>query len=163
MLRKINKSGLVWLWLPIVLIALDRYSKFWVSEHLTFFEPCRILPIFNLTLAHNRGAAFSFLDSAGGWQNWLFGALAVIVSGIVIVWLSMLSSKDRWMNIALCLILTGALGNAWDRMLYGYVIDFLDFHLGSWHFAIFNIADSAICIGAFMIFLNWARKKNPTS
>lgn len=162
MRKKLLSTGLAWLWLVILLIAIDRYSKFWVAHHLSFFEPFEILPIFNLTLAYNTGAAFSFLHSASGWQNWAFGSLAIVISGMVIVWLSTLPARAYWLNIALCLILTGALGNAWDRLLYGYVIDFLDFHLNDWHFAIFNIADSAICVGAVMLCWHWvfASKKS---
>lgn len=158
MLKKMRETGLIWLWLPIVLIGIDRYSKWWVANHLTFFEPYPVLPMFNLTLAYNTGAAFSFLDSASGWQNWFFSGLALVVSITVITWLAKIPANARWLSVALCLILTGALGNAWDRMSYGYVIDFLDFHLDGWHFAIFNIADSAICIGAFMMLFKFARK-----
>ncbi len=152
------KSGLAWLWLAVLFIALDRYSKGWVVSHLSLHEPLEILPVFDLTLAYNTGAAFSFLHSMSGWQNLLLGGLAVIISIAVLIWLSRTSIKEWWLNIALCLILSGALGNAWDRALYGYVIDFLSFHLGGWYFAIFNVADSAICVGAFMLIWYWFRK-----
>lgn len=154
-IRKIFRSGLIWLWITILFFILDRLAKIWAVQHLALYEPLTIFPFFNLTLAHNTGAAFSFLHSASGWQNLLFGGLALIVSIVIIYWLAKLSSRDRWLSIALCLILGGALGNAWDRMSYGYVIDFFDFHLGNWHFAIFNTADSAICVGAAMLFLHW--------
>ncbi len=154
--KKLYTSGLVWLWIAILILVIDRYSKLWIVDHLTFQEPLRILPFFNLTLAFNTGAAFSFLHSASGWQNWFLGGLAIIISILVLYWLAKSPARAGWMNIALCLILGGALGNAWDRMLYGYVIDFLSFHLGDWHFAIFNLADSAICVGAFMVFLHWS-------
>jgi len=156
MLKKaILKSGLVWLWLSIAIIFIDRFSKWWVLTHLTYQEPLKIFPVFNLTLAYNKGAAFSFLHTASGWQNLFLGGLAFVVCAVILVWLYRQSRKDYWMNIALSLILGGALGNAWDRIRHGYVIDFLDFHLGEWHFAIFNIADSAICIGAFILLLHW--------
>jgi signal peptidase II len=113
------------------------------------------LPFFNLTLAFNTGAAYSFLHNASGWQNSLLTSLAVIVSACIVYWLSQLSARAYWAVIALTLVLGGALGNAWDRLLYGHVVDFLDFHLGGWHFAIFNIADSAICVGAFMLIVEW--------
>jgi signal peptidase II len=157
MLKKMSSSGLVWLWLTIILVAFDQVTKFWVTHHLHFFEPFRILPFLNLTLAYNTGAAFSFLHSASGWQNWIFSTLAIIVSFVVLFWLGKLPGRNRWLSIALCLILAGALGNAWDRMTYGYVIDFLDFHAVDWHFAIFNIADGAICVGAAMLFWDWIR------
>lgn len=158
MLKRLMASGLAWWWLPVLLVVIDRYSKWWVSEHLTLYVPMRITSMLNLTLAYNTGAAFSFLHSQSGWQNWLFGGLAAIISALVIAWLTRLPVRAYWMCAALCLILAGAIGNAWDRMLYGHVIDFIDFHIGAWHFAIFNIADSAICVGAGMLFLHWARE-----
>jgi len=159
-MKKLSSTGLVWLWVTIVVIAIDRYSKYWVVKHLVAFEPLQILPFFNFTLAYNTGAAFSFLHSASGWQNWVLGSLATIVSAVIIYYLYLSIARARLVNIALCLILGGALGNAWDRILYGYVVDFLDFHLGNWHFAIFNVADSAICLGAFMLIMHWAFEKN---
>lgn len=158
-IKKCLSTGLAWLWLTILVIVLDRYSKLWVSEHLTFLEPFKILSFFNLTLAYNTGAAFSFLHTASGWQNLFLGGLAFIVSIIMIACLAKSPVNARWLNIALCLVLGGALGNAWDRILYGYVIDFFDFHLGQWHFAIFNVADSAITVGAFMLILHWLIQK----
>ncbi|OGT42783.1 MAG: signal peptidase II [Gammaproteobacteria bacterium RIFCSPHIGHO2_12_FULL_37_34] len=155
MLKKIFSSGFAWLWLAIVILALDRFAKIWVIDHLIMGEPFSILPIFNLTVAFNTGAAFSFLNSASGWQNIFLGSLAVVVSVVILVWLWRLSVRDYWLCISLNLILGGALGNVWDRVLYGYVVDFFDFHLGDWHFAIFNMADSAITIGAGMMLLHW--------
>lgn len=153
--KRLSSSGLIWSWVTIVVMGVDRLSKYWVIHHLQFFEPVRITPFFNFTLAYNTGAAFSFLHSASGWQNIFLGGLALIISAIVFFWLSKLPSTAKWNSIALCLILGGALGNAWDRMLYRFVVDFLDFHLGDWHFAIFNIADAAISIGAFMLVVHW--------
>lgn len=159
MLRKIFSSGIVMLWISVLVIVIDRYTKIWAVDHLAFHESLRVLPFFNLTLAYNTGAAFSFLHSASGWQNWFLGGLALVVSITVVVWLAKLSVREYWQTTALCLVLGGALGNAWDRILYGYVIDFLSFHWGDWYFAIFNIADSAICVGAFMLFVYWMRKE----
>lgn len=157
MRKKIFSTGLRWLWIAIFVILIDRYAKYWSINHLTFAEPLEILPFFNLTLAYNTGAAFSFLHDASGWQNLFLGGLALVVSIAILYWLYQSKAQQRWMNIALCFILGGALGNAWDRMLYGYVIDFFDFHLGDWHFAIFNTADSAITLGAFMLILSWMK------
>ncbi len=155
MRKSIFRTGLVWLWVAFLVIVLDRLSKTWMVQHLIAYEPLQILPIFNFTLAYNTGAAFSFLHSAAGWQTLLFSSLALVVSAVIIYWLAKASSRQWWMSIALTLILGGALGNAWDRWLYGHVIDFLDFHLEGWHFAIFNMADSAICVGTVMLLLNW--------
>ena len=156
--EKLYSSGLAWLWITVVVMLIDRWSKMWVSTHLVLYEPLEILPVFNLTLAYNKGAAFNFLHSASGWQNLFLGGLAVVVSAFILYWLFHASSRSRWMSIAMCLVLAGALGNAWDRLLYAHVIDFFDFHLGTWHFAIFNVADSAICVGAAMLFLSWWRE-----
>lgn len=153
--KKIFTSGLPWLWVAILLIVIDRYTKVWAMNNLSFAVPLKILPIFNLTLVYNSGAAFSFLHTATGWQNIFLGSLAYIVSVIILFWLYKLPIREIWLNVALTLILGGALGNAWDRSLYGYVTDFFDFHIGAWHFAIFNVADSAICVGAFMMIAHW--------
>lgn len=154
-LSRFKSTGLVWLWLTVLLVIVDRWSKIWVTDHLYAFNPLEVTSFLNLTLAYNTGAAFSFLHSASGWQNWLFGILAAVVSVFIIVWLSRLPRVAWWQSSAMCLILSGAIGNAWDRITYGYVIDFIDFHIHDWHFAIFNIADSAICVGAFMLVFCW--------
>ncbi len=148
-------SGLVWIWIAVAVILIDRASKIWVMHHLSLYQPWEILPVFNLTLAYNTGAAFGFLHSASGWQNIFFGGLAAIVSLIIIYTLVKLPARAVWMSIALSFILGGALGNVWDRLQYQYVIDFLAFHLGDWHFAIFNLADSAIFVGAVMLLIHW--------
>ena len=152
------RSGLMWLWIAVIVIVLDRLSKTWVVTHLTAYEPQEIFSFFNLTLAYNTGAAWSFLHSAAGWQTIIFSSLALLVSISIIFWLATLSPREWWSSIALALIVGGALGNAWDRWLYGHVIDFLDFHLGSWHFAIFNVADSGISVGAAMMILLWIKQ-----
>lgn len=157
-MSRVLTSGLVWLVLAVIIIAIDRNSKIWMMDHLQFGEPVALLPFLNLTLAYNTGAAFSFLNSASGWQHYLLGGLAISVSAFIIAWLAKLPRNDYWHSIALSLILAGALGNAWDRLLYGHVIDFVNFHLGDWHFAIFNVADSAICVGAFMLIVMWLRQ-----
>lgn len=159
-MKKILSHGLSWIWVSLLVLAIDRYTKMWVLHHLAIQEPVKILPFFNLTLAYNKGAAFSFLNAASGWQNWFLGGLAILISIVILGWLSKLPPRSYWLAVALSLILGGALGNAWDRTLYGYVIDFLSFHLGSWHFAIFNIADSAICVGAFMVVIYWFRQRD---
>ena len=162
-MRRLLSTGLSFLWITILILIIDRYAKILAYQYLVLSEPFEILPVFNLTLAFNKGAAFSFLHSQPGWQHFLLGGLALFVSMVILVWLFRLKSKDRWVSIALCFILGGALGNVWDRVLYGQVVDFFDFHLGDWHFAIFNTADSAISIGAFMLILSWfmdSRKDN---
>jgi signal peptidase II len=154
-MRKLATTGLVWCWVSVLVIALDRLTKYLVVTNLTLLEPLRVFPFFNVTLAYNTGAAFGFLHSDSGWQTTFFCTLVVIVGLFIIIWLYRLPRQAIISNLALTLILGGAIGNAWDRLLYGHVIDFFDFHLKGWHFAIFNIADCAICIGAFFLVLQW--------
>lgn len=150
--ENISSSGsLKWLWITAVVVALDQITKFAVVGAFTLHEQLPLMPFFNLTLAHNPGAAFSFLSDSDGWQRWFFTIIALGVSIAIVVWLKRLPSSDRWMGIALALILGGALGNVWDRMTLGYVIDFLDFYVDQWHWPAFNVADSAITIGAVML------------
>jgi len=149
---QISSSGsLKWLWITVVVVALDQITKLAVVGAFTLHEQMPLMPYFNLTLAHNPGAAFNFLSDATGWQRWFFTAIALGVSVAIVVWLKRLPSGDRWMAIALALILGGALGNVWDRMTLGYVIDFMDFYVDQWHWPAFNVADSAITVGAVML------------
>jgi signal peptidase II len=115
--------------------------------------PHPMLPGFNLTLLHNTGAAFSFLHDGAGWQRWLFTAIAVIVAGVVVLWLARIGGGQRWASCSLALILGGALGNLIDRVRLGYVVDFIQIYYGAWSFPAFNLADSAITVGACMLIL----------
>jgi len=156
-------GSLKWLWITVVVVALDQITKLAVVGAFTLHEQMPLVPYFSLTLAHNPGAAFSFLSDASGWQRWFFTAIALGVSVAIVVWLKRLPSGDRWMAIALALILGGALGNVWDRMTLGYVIDFMDFYVDQWHWPAFNVADSAITIGAVMLGIDaifFAKAKN---
>lgn len=146
-------KGIIWIWIAIMVIGIDHYSKLWALNNLKYHEHLQILSILDLTLAYNTGAAFGFLHTASGWQNILFCSIQIFASVAIIILLSRSPSRVRWLNIALSLILGGALGNAYNRIIYGHVIDIISFHLGNYYFAIFNIADSAICLGAFMLFL----------
>ena len=142
-----------WLWLSALIIVLDQLSKAWITSHFAYGENLYILSVFNLVLAHNTGAAFSFLSDAGGMQRWLFSIIAVVAS----VWIVTLLRKHAaqpLFSLALSLILGGALGNLIDRIAYGYVVDFLSFHCGEHYFPAFNLADSAITCGAFLMILD---------
>ena len=139
-----------WLSLSALVIALDQLSKAWVTSHFFYHESFTILSVFNLVLEHNTGAAFSFLRDAGGWQRWLFSAIAIVAS-IWIVWLLRRHAHQKLFCFALALILGGALGNLIDRIAYGYVVDFLDFYWDTYHFPAFNLADSAITCGAALL------------
>lgn len=147
-----------WLWLSALVIALDQLSKAWIINHFAFGESYTVLSVFNLVLAHNTGAAFSFLNDAGGIQRWLFSIIAIAAS----VWIVRLLSKHRaqlLFALALSMILGGALGNLIDRLAYGYVVDFLSFHWGEHYFPAFNLADSAITCGAFLLILDSFKEK----
>ena len=142
-----------WLWLSVLIIVLDQASKLWITSHFAYGESLAVLGIFNLVLAHNTGAAFSFLSDAGGMQRWLFSAIAIVVSAWI-VWLLRRHSAQTLFALALSLILGGALGNLIDRIAYGYVVDFLSFHWNEHYFPAFNVADSAITCGAFLMILD---------
>jgi len=148
-----NETGLRWLWITLLFLILDQVSKYCVASTFDYRETLNILPFFNLTYVHNPGAAFSFLADQGGWQRWFFTAIASIASIIFIVWMAKTPKQQRLLGIAFSLILSGAVGNLIDRALFGYVIDFLDFHWAGSHFAAFNVADSAIFIGAALMIL----------
>ena len=154
MTKKICSTGLSWLWVAVLVLIVDHITKYLIQKYFVLYSIIPITEFFNFTLAYNKGAAFSFLDQFSGWQTWLLGGISVIVSVGILFWLTRISSKQQWLGIALALVLGGALGNLSDRLLYGHVIDFLDFHLGHWHWPTFNIADSAICVGAFMLFID---------
>lgn len=142
-----------WLTLSALVIALDQLSKAWVASHFGYGETLHVLGVFNLVLAHNTGAAFSFLSEAGGMQRWLFSIIAVVAS-VWIIWLLRRHVAQTLFALALSLILGGALGNLVDRIMYGYVVDFLSFHWDTHYFPAFNLADSAITCGAFLLILD---------
>lgn len=149
-----------WLLVTLGVMSSDLLTKYLAYTSLQPYSPWQITPFFNITLAFNKGAAFSFLNNAGGWQHYLFIALALIISIVLMIWLYRLQTHERWQGLAIAFILGGAWGNVYDRLNYGFVIDFLDFHIGQYHWPIFNIADSAICIGAaLMLFLSIREQK----
>ncbi|EON90707.1 lipoprotein signal peptidase [Marinobacter lipolyticus SM19] len=151
-------AKLKWLWLSVLVIALDLGTKAMATAMLTYGNPVPVIPSFNLTLLHNTGAAFSFLAGADGWQRWFFVVLAIGVSVALVIWLRSLKRHETWLAVAVALILGGALGNVYDRVVHGYVVDFLHFYWQDWHFPAFNLADTAITIGAGMMILDMFRK-----
>jgi signal peptidase II len=142
-----------WLWLSLAIIGLDQYTKQLVESAFVKYESMAVLPFFNLTLVYNEGAAFSFLSDQGGWQRWFFVVLALVVTLVLVLWIKRLSRAERLIAIALSLVVGGAVGNLIDRVMYGHVIDFLDFYYGQWHWPAFNVADSAIFIGVMLMLL----------
>jgi signal peptidase II len=148
---------LKWFWLSAVVLLLDQGSKLLADARLVFYEPVPLLPFFNLRLAYNTGAAFSFLGNAGGWQRWFFAGISVLVVGVLVVWMRRLKPEQWQLSLAFALIIGGALGNLIDRLVYGHVIDFIDVYYKTWHWPTFNIADSAITLGAGLLLLDaWA-------
>ena len=151
--ERTSPSALRWLWLALLVVILDQITKVWAEGALEFGEPVEIFSWFNLTLLYNRGAAFSFLAAAGGWQRFLFLGIGLIATVVIVVWLRRLQPHERMTAVGLVLILGGAVGNLVDRALYGHVIDFIDWHYHGWHWPAFNIADSAITLGAVLVVL----------
>ncbi|EOD78429.1 lipoprotein signal peptidase [Grimontia sp. AD028] len=151
-----KQSGLRWLWLALLVFVLDIGSKLLVMNTMGYGWSNRIevLPFFNLLYVHNYGAAFSFLSDAGGWQRWFFAAIALGVSGMLVYWMRQTPSTNRILNVAYALVIGGAIGNLFDRLVHGYVVDFLDFYVGNYHWPAFNLADTGIVIGAVLIVLD---------
>jgi len=142
-----------WLWFAIAAMVLltDQLTKLWIVENYTYGAGDSITAFFNLVHVRNYGAAFSFLDNEGGWQRWGFSFFAAVISVVLVVWIARLSPQQKLEGLALGLILGGALGNLYDRVTLGFVVDFLDFHWSGWHFPAFNVADSGITLGAILI------------
>ena len=153
-------KNFLWLILSAVVFTCDYASKQWAFTSLDPYQSEVITSFFSITLAFNKGAAFSFLNSASGWQHLFFISISSIISIVLLVWLYQLKSNEKFQACAISLILGGAWGNLYDRFQYRFVIDFLDFHLGNYHWPIFNLADSAVCIGAVvMLFLTFKEAK----
>lgn len=151
--------ALRWYGLAVVVILLDQYTKGLASSSLEYGRPVPVFPWFNLTLQHNTGAAFSFLSDAGGWQRYFFSVVAIGISTALAVWLYLLPRKQLLLALSLGLILGGALGNLWDRLVLGYVVDFISVHYGGRYFPAFNLADAAISVGAAcMLFDSFVNK-----
>jgi signal peptidase II len=145
---------LKWLWISLLVIALDQITKQYAQAQLTPHEAVNLFPYFDWFLTYNTGAAFSFLAGAGGWQRWLFTLIAVVVSIVIVQWIRKLSGEEILTGLSLSLILGGAIGNLIDRVLFGHVIDFIQVWLGSYPFPAFNLADSAISVGAVLLILS---------
>ena len=151
-----------WTWLSIVVVVLDQVTKALAEAYLIEYRSVSVLPLFNLTLLYNTGAAFSFLSDAGGWQRWFFVFLSTVVSIVIYRWLRLLPAHERATAIALALVLGGAVGNLIDRLATGRVVDFIDVYWSVHHWPAFNIADSAITIGVLLlIYLSFFPAKKP--
>lgn len=143
-----------WLLVAAILVVLDYWTKHLASQNLELYRPVPITGWLNLTLAHNEGAAFSLLADAGGWQRWFFIIITIVISLILLVWLWTQPAGSRMLPAALTLVLGGALGNLIDRVRQGYVVDFVDVYVGTWHWPAFNLADAAITVGVILLLLD---------
>jgi signal peptidase II len=150
---KSSSSMLPWLGLALILLIADQFTKVLVMGYYKLGDSTTVTSFFNIVRAHNTGAAFSFLSNAAGWQRWLFTAIG-IAAALLILWMLKSHAGQKLFAFAMACILGGALGNVIDRMLHGYVVDFLDFHWAGWHFPAFNVADSAITVGAICLILD---------
>jgi len=154
-------SALRWYALALVVIVLDQLSKNWAVASFEYARPELVNGFWDWLLLYNHGAAFSFLSDEGGWQRWFFTAIAAVVSLVLCGWLARIQPVMRWEPIALGLILGGAVGNLYDRVMLGYVVDFISLHYQGQRWPAFNIADSAICVGAVMLLVDLWRQPKP--
>jgi signal peptidase II len=163
MLKIFSQTGMRFLWLSVLGLVLDQLTKNWILDNIEVYQSIQITSFFNITHVYNYGAAFSFLSEAGGWQRWFFTIIAFGVSGLILWWLKQTTKEQVILPVAFCLILGGALGNAYDRLIHGYVIDFLVVYYEDWYWPAFNVADSSIFLGATLLivemFINKEQKK----
>lgn len=157
--RLISQTGLRFLWVSLLIIALDQWTKLEVIANIDLYQSIQLTSFFNLRHVRNYGAAFSFLYDAGGWQRYFLTAVALIVSVVILWWLKQASKEQKLLPVAFSFILGGAIGNVIDRIAYGYVVDFLDFYYQSYHWPAFNVADSAIFIGASLLIIDMFKNK----
>lgn len=150
--QRLGTRCVLWLALSLVVVAIDQLTKLLITENLSLYQRVNVLPVLDLVRMHNTGAAFSFLADASGWQNWLFAGVAIVVSAALVWWLvSLPRSGQAVLALGLALVLGGAIGNLVDRVLYGYVIDFILWYYREWSYPAFNVADSAITCGVILI------------
>ncbi|MEK6731430.1 MAG: signal peptidase II [Pseudomonadota bacterium] len=148
-----NLKKLNWLFISAFVLVLDQWTKLIALKYLDMYIARPIMPFLNFTLAYNTGAAFSFLDAASGWQRWLFIGIALSVAVLALIWLLRSHNNEHLLPVALALIMGGAVSNVLDRIRLGSVVDFIDVYVKTWHWPAFNVADSAICIGVFILLL----------
>ena len=157
-MREANAGWARWLLLSATIVAADLATKAWISHAFAPGEVLTVTPFFNLVLVYNTGAAFSFLAGAGGWQRWFFMAVSIVVS-VAIVWMLSRRENHPLLSAALALVLGGALGNLYDRVTLGHVVDFVQLHAGGYYWPAFNVADSAISIGVVLLVWDSLRAK----
>jgi signal peptidase II len=158
----ISQTGLRFTWISLIAIVLDQVTKQAIVNSMDLYQSIEITSFFNLTYVHNYGAAFSFLYDAGGWQRYFLSIIAIGVSIVIVWWLKKSPKEQLLLPVAFSFILGGAVGNVLDRILHGYVIDFLDFYYSTYHWPAFNVADSAIFIGAALLIIDMFKNKDET-
>ncbi|MDT0595833.1 signal peptidase II [Glaciecola petra] len=159
MLNLLKQTGLRFLWISVIVFVVDQASKMAIVNAMYEFESIQITSFFNLFYVHNHGAAFSFLSNASGWQRYFLSAVALIVSALILWWLRQSNRDQILLPVAFSFILGGAIGNVFDRIVHGYVIDFLDFYYKTSHWPAFNVADSAIFLGAVLLIIDMFKNK----
>jgi signal peptidase II len=148
--------NILWLSLSLVFFLSDQYVKTWILSHVQSYELIPVNGYWNTTLVYNTGVAFGFLHHAGMWHTWVFSIFGMIMSVVFAIWLWRLPKACHVRAFALSCLLGGALSNLYDRLTLGYVVDFIDIHVGAWHWPVFNIADALICLGAFLLIIEHA-------
>ena len=155
-----EKTGnLRWLYLSIVIMIIDQWTKYYAVHHLNLFDHYHVMSFFDLSLTYNTGAAWSFLSLASGWQRWFLSMFAIVISIFILIWLQRTPKNCYFRLASLALIFGGACGNLLDRIRLGYVIDFIDLYIKNWHWPIFNIADIAISLGMIMLMITVFQKR----
>lgn len=158
------QTGLQWLWITIIFFIVDQATKHYAVYYFNeigVYKTVEVMPFFNFVLRYNPGAAFSFLADQGGWQVFFFSTISILVSIALLIWLYSVPAKQKWISISLTLVLAGALGNLYDRIVIGEVVDFIDWYYGDYHWPAFNIADAVIMLGAVMMLLEGFFNKEP--
>jgi signal peptidase II len=146
-----KSSGLWWLWISVLAVVSDQATKWWIIDAVEYGEHMPVFSWFDITHAHNLGAAFSFLHDAGGWQRYFLTGVALVISVLLLWWMKSTPKSNKVLGMSYSLILGGAIGNVYDRIMYGYVEDFIYIYYQSWDFPAFNIADSTISLGAILL------------
>jgi signal peptidase II len=159
----LKNTGWYWLWISGVVVLLDQLTKYLASTYLELYVPNKITGFFNLTLMHNEGVAFSILADQSGWQRYFIAVVASVIVIWLLYWLKKNTRQMTLQNTALALVIGGALGNIWDRVVLGYVVDFIELHHKSYYWPAFNVADSAITLGAVLLIIDAFKNKDESS
>ena len=162
-MKPLMQTGWKLLWLSVVVVILDQWSKAVASNQLALYIPQKITSFFNLTLMHNEGVAFSILADQSGWQRYFIAIVASLIVVWLLYWLYQNRSNQRLQNTALVLVIGGAIGNIWDRIVLGYVVDFIELHYQQYYWPAFNLADSAICLGAVLLIIDAIKNRHENS